>query len=67
MNDQAPYNDNAMPATLAGVFVPVPPDFRDEEALKRLGRLAAELLSSGMPERELARRLTRYHPAQEGV
>lgn len=47
-------------------WVPIPDGFTDTEALRRLAHLVATLLLSGMPERELAKRLTRYHPAQEG-
>ena len=48
------------------VIVPVPPGFKDEEALKQLARLVISLLEHGMPEREIAKRLMRYHPAGEG-
>lgn len=51
----------------AVVIVPVPVGFRHEEALQQIARLVVSLLESGMPEREINRRLARYHPAQEGV
>lgn len=49
------------------VIIPVPPGFKNEEALRQLARLVVSLLEHGMPEREIAKRLMRYHPAQEGV
>lgn len=49
------------------VIVPVPQGFKNEEALRQLARLVVSLLEHGMPEREIAKRLMRYHPAQEGV
>lgn len=63
---QTPYNDVATPSTLAGVIIPVPPDFAYEDALKELAQLLISLLKNGMPEREIAKRLMRYHPAVEG-
>jgi hypothetical protein len=48
------------------VIIQVPPGFRHDEALKELNQLLISLLKNGMPEREIARRLMRYHPAQEG-
>jgi hypothetical protein len=48
-------------------IVPIPDGFAHGEALTRIAQLAAQLLEMGMPEWELAKRLMRYHPAQEGV
>lgn len=48
-------------------IIPIPDGFRYEEALQQLARLVIALLDGGMPEREIAKRLMRYHPAQEGV
>jgi hypothetical protein len=50
----------------AVIPVPVSDGFAHEEALQRLAALLIQLLSSGMPEREIARRLMRYHPMAEG-
>lgn len=49
------------------VLIPVPPDFRHEDALKELNQLLISLLKNGMPRYEIAKRLMRYHPAQEGA
>ena len=48
------------------VIIQVPAGFRHEEALKELAQLVITLLKNGMPEHEIAKRLMRYHPAQEG-
>lgn len=48
------------------IRIPIPESFAHDEALQRLASLIIQLLSSGMPERELAKRLMRYHPAVEG-
>ena len=49
------------------VPVEVPAGFQHADALQRVARLVVELLNSGMPEREIAKRLMRYHPAMEGA
>lgn len=49
------------------VVVPVPEGFAHEEALQQLSQLVITLLVNGMPEREIAKRLMRYHPMVEGV
>ena len=49
------------------VIIQVPSGFAHEEALLQLARLVDSLLEHGMPEREIAKRLMRYHPAQEGA
>lgn len=46
--------------------VPVPDGFAYEEDLKRVARLAAELLDSGMPVRECLRRLRGWVPPEGG-
>ena len=49
------------------VSVPVPVEFLHDEPLLRLCALLVPILSSGViTERELAKRLIRHHPAQEG-
>lgn len=45
----------------------VPEGFSHEEALQRINRLVIALLESGMSEREINKRLARYHPMVEGV
>lgn len=47
--------------------VPVPDGFAHEDALLQLVRLIIPLLEHGMPEREIAKRLMRYHPLVEGA
>lgn len=46
--------------------IPIPDGFRHAEELLSLSHLVVELLANGMPEREIANRLMRYHPAGEG-
>ena len=55
------------PPQPAVVSVPVPEGFAHEDALQQLACLVVALLASGMPEREIAKRLMRYHPMTEGV
>ena len=58
----------AYPPDRAVVILPVPNGFQHEEELIRIARMVVDILASGaMPEREIARRLIRYHPAMEGA